>query len=148
MDYQNYSETTETTDLFPQQVVTYGSFLERFLAALIDGVILFIPNLLLRVIIGGFESTLISIALGWIYAASMESGNKQATLGKQAMGLKVTDVNGFTINFGQASIRHFGKIISTIILFIGYLIMLWDDKKQTLHDKMANTLVVKNKTSW
>jgi uncharacterized RDD family membrane protein YckC len=78
----------------------------------------------------------------------MESGQKKATLGKQAMGLKVTDLSGGRINFGQASIRHFGKFISAIILFIGYLMMLWDSKKQTLHDKIAGTLVIKNKISW
>jgi uncharacterized RDD family membrane protein YckC len=59
------------------------------------------------------------------------------------LGLKVTTTNGERISFGQATGRHFGKYISTIILFIGYLMMIWDDKKQTLHDKMANTLVVK-----
>jgi uncharacterized RDD family membrane protein YckC len=148
MEYQNYSSSTETTDLFPQEVITYGAFWERLLAAFIDGLILVIPNLIIEAIIGGYESYLITIAVGWIYYASMESGQKQATLGKQAMGLKVTDLSGGRINFGQATIRHFGKIISTLILCIGYLMMLWDPKNQTLHDKIASTLVIKNKTSW
>ena len=39
--------------------------------------------------------------------------------------------------------RHFGKLLSALIILIGYLIMIWDEKKQTLHDKMADTPVVK-----
>jgi uncharacterized RDD family membrane protein YckC len=148
MDPYNYSSTTETTDLFPQTPVTYGTFWERFLAAFIDGLILAIPNIIIDVFISGYESSLITIVIGWIYYASMESGQKQATLGKQAMGLKVTDLSGGRISFGQATIRHFGKFVSAIILCIGYLMMLWDSRKQTLHDKIASTLVIKNKTSW
>lgn len=65
-----------------------------------------------------------------------------ATLGKKALGIKVTDMYGERITFAQATGRHFGKIISTVILFIGYFMMLWDDRSQTLHDKIAGTLVV------
>ncbi|MGN6400772.1 MAG: RDD family protein [Flavisolibacter sp.] len=148
MEYQNYSSPTEPTDLFQQEIFVYGNFWERFLASLIDGVILIIPNILLEVIVDGVESTLISIAIGWIYCASMESGRSQATFGKRAMGLKVTDLNANPISFGQATARHFGKYLSMLILCIGYLMMLWDDKNQTLHDKMANTLIIKNRTSW
>ena len=81
-------------------------------------------------------------------SALLESGAKQATLGKRAMGIKVTDVNGNRISFGQATGRHFGKWISSIILLIGYLMMLWDERKQTLHDKMAGTLVVKREANF
>jgi uncharacterized RDD family membrane protein YckC len=148
MDYQNYSATSETTELFPKEVVIYGGFWERFFAALIDGIILVIPNYLLQAIFGELEGSVIFIVVGWLYYASMESGANQATFGKKAMGLKVTDEGGSRISFGQATGRHFGRYISTLILLIGYLMMLWDDKKQTLHDKMAGTLVIKNKTSW
>jgi hypothetical protein len=64
MEYQNYSSTAETTDLFPQQTITYGGFWERFIAALIDGIILAIPNYLLQVVIGKLEGSVISIVLG------------------------------------------------------------------------------------
>jgi uncharacterized RDD family membrane protein YckC len=79
----------------------------------------------------------------WIYFALQESSSAQATLGKRALGLKVTSVEGGRISLGQATGRYFGHIISSIILLIGYFMMLWDDKKQTLHDKMADTLVIK-----
>ena len=81
--------------------------------------------------------------MSWLYYVFLESGMAQATLGKGAMGLKVITTDGQRISFGQASGRYFGKILSAIILLIGYLMMIWDGKKQTLHDKIANTLVVK-----
>lgn len=74
-----------------------------------------------------------------------ESGPNQATLGKKALGLKVTGLNGERISFGQATGRFFGQFLSAIILLIGYFMMLWDDKNQTLHDKLAETLVIRAK---
>lgn len=143
MDNQESMIFTETT-------VVYAGFWERFAAAFLDGLILLVPNLLVTYLLvgsmlntsGSFLPTIINILIGWAYAAALESGPHQATLGKRAMKIKVTDTNGRRISFAQASGRHFGKILSGLILCIGYLMMLWSDKKQTLHDKMANTLVV------
>jgi uncharacterized RDD family membrane protein YckC len=72
----------------------------------------------------------------------MESSERQATFGKIALGIKVTDLNGDRISFAKASGRHFAKIISAIILLIGYIMAAFDSKKQALHDKMAGTLVL------
>ncbi len=145
MEYQNYTtQQGPETDIFHQERIQYGTFWERFAAAFIDGLILMIPNLILRYGIGDVTGELLNIVVNWLYFAMMESGTNQATFGKKAMNLKVTNTEGHRISFGQATGRYFGKIISAIILLIGYLMMLWDDKKQTLHDKMANTLVVKN----
>ena len=63
---------------------------------------------------------------------------------RTAFFISIFAIFGVAATFGQATGRYFGKILSTVILFIGYLMMIWDEKKQTLHDKMANTLVVKN----
>lgn len=145
MSYENYSTTTaESTDLFTEEALVYAGFWERFFAALIDGIILYIPNLIFTFLLGEGAGNVFGILLGWLYFALLESGRGQATLGKKVLGLKVVNLEGQQISFGQATGRHFGKILSAIILFIGYLMMLWDDKKQTLHDKMANTLVIKS----
>ncbi|HJW18752.1 MAG TPA: RDD family protein [Flavisolibacter sp.] len=144
MDYQNYSSESHSTDLFPQRTIVYGSFLERFAAAILDGFILIIPSYILQYLMGQMPGFLVSILVNWLYSAYLESGENQATLGKRALSLKVTDMNGHRISFANASGRFFGKYVSAIILCIGYLMMLWDDKKQTLHDKMAGTLVVKS----
>ena len=86
---------------------------------------------------------LISVALNWLYYALMESSERQATIGKLALGIKVTDMNGNRITFLNATGRYFGKIISNLIFFIGYIIIIFTPKKQGLHDIMAGTLVVR-----
>ena len=128
--------------LFPEIPVTYAGFWERFGAAFIDGCVLIIPNYFLLYTMGPIGN-LFSLVMAWLYFAIQESSASQATLGKKAMGLKVTTLDAERITFGQASGRHFGKYLSCIILFIGYLMMLWDENKQTLHDKMANTIIIK-----
>ncbi len=147
MNEQDYPGTTNrTSDLFSDEPLVYAAFGERFGAALIDGLILAIPNALISIVIEDDESVsanIISICLYWLYNAILESSAYQATLGKRALGIKVIDMEGQRISFGQATGRYFGKIISALILGIGFLMMLWDDKKQTLHDKMAATLVIK-----
>lgn len=146
------------------QPVLYAGFWERFAAALIDSIILGVVGVVVDRFSGGagwyiaqnnegFAATyisyysssrgLVNLAIGWLYEAIMISGTSQATLGKMALGIKVTDMDGKRISFLNATGRHFAKILSTIILLIGYLMMLWDDKRQTLHDKLAGTLVVK-----
>jgi len=144
LDQTNTAYQGETQDLFTQPTFVYASFWQRFFAAFIDGFILLIPNYIFQFMFG--KETLgdytASIITGWLYYALLESGSWQATVGKRSLRIKVVDMDGQRISFGQATGRHFGKFISAIILFIGYFMMLWDDKKQTLHDKMAGTLVV------
>ena len=144
MDYQNYAHREPAGDLFTEEPAVYAGFWERFGAAFIDGLILAIPNFLFTYYMDNFTGSLLSLAIGWLYFALQESGANQATIGKKALGLKVTTMDGGRISFGQATGRHFGKILSSLILLIGYLMMIWDSKKQTLHDKMAGTLVVKS----
>ncbi len=134
--------------IFEQKPVVYASFWQRFGASFIDGLVLIPVNIGLNLVKSEgnifFNLSLsgLTIVISWLYHALLESGERRATLGKRAMGIVVTDANGNRISFGRATARHFSKIISAIILFIGYLIMLWDDRKQTLHDKIADTLVV------
>lgn len=139
------------------QAVVYSGFWRRVAASLIDSVILSVVGFILGMVLGvamvsgGTDDTevveltgnVVGLFLGWLYYALMESSSKQATIGKMVMGIKVTDLEGNQISFARASGRHFGKIISSLILAIGYLMMLWTEKKQTLHDKMAGCLVVK-----
>ena len=79
----------------------------------------------------------------WLYFALLESSAWQATLGKKALGLMVTDLEGYRISFGRASGRFFGKLISTLILWIGFMMAGFTEKKQALHDMMAGTLVTR-----
>jgi uncharacterized RDD family membrane protein YckC len=81
--------------------------------------------------------------IGWIYFAAMESSALQGTLGKFALGIKVTDTAGSRLYFGQASGRWFGKWISTLILTIGWWMAAFTPKRQALHDMLAGCLVVR-----
>jgi len=156
-----------------QQEVRYAGFWLRFVAYIIDDLILgFVGFLLSLPFIGGivfsglriaeaednFESIapgiagifgsifgmiLVTVAAGWLYFALMESSKTQGTLGKMALSLKVTDMEGNKISFGRATGRYFGKIISGMIFMIGYIIAGLTEKKQALHDIMASCLVIR-----
>jgi uncharacterized RDD family membrane protein YckC len=86
----------------------------------------------------------ISIVMMWIYYAWMESSSHQGTLGKMALGLIVTDLEGRRISFARASGRYFAKIITGLIpLGIGYAMAGFTEKKQALHDMIASCLVLR-----
>ncbi len=89
------------------------------------------------------SAMIVTVAITLLYFALMESSKSQATLGKMAVGIKVTDLEGNRINFGKAFLRSIGKIISGMIMYIGYIMAAFTEKKQGLHDMIANTLVLK-----
>lgn len=156
-----------TSSFYPDSPIpavagSYGSFLRRFAALVIDvmilGVVLGIIGSMLGLsMMGGIGSNPNPIALmgamggfwllwtvaSWLYFAYFESSARQGTLGKQVMGLIVTDEQGQRISFTQASIRYVGCIVSGMILYIGYLMQPFTAKKQALHDIIAKTLVWK-----
>jgi uncharacterized RDD family membrane protein YckC len=80
---------------------------------------------------------------GWLYFAVLESSTLQATPGKMALGLYVAGVDGRRIGFGKASGRFFGKILSSLLLGIGYVVAAFSQRKQALHDMMAGCLVLR-----
>lgn len=86
---------------------------------------------------------LVWVLVPWLYYALCECSAWQATPGKLALGLRVTDECGRRIGFGRASGRFFGKFLSGFILDIGYLLAGWTERKQALHDLMAGCCVVR-----
>ena len=84
---------------------------------------------------------MITSGLGIVYVVGMESSSRQATLGKMAVGIKVGNAEGEQLSFANALGRYFAKIVSAIILYIGFMMVGWDKKKQGLHDKIASTYV-------
>ena len=83
------------------------------------------------------------VLVPWLYYASCECSAWQATPGKLALGLRVTDEYGSRIGFARASGRFFGKFLSGFILDIGYMLVGWTERKQALHDLMAGCCVVR-----
>lgn len=118
----------------------YAGFWLRFVAIIIDGLILMPVNFLITSMFGKYS--IMWILASWLYFSIFESSKLRATPGKLALGLTVTDMDGSQIGFGKATGRHFGKIVSGLILFIGYMMAGWTERKQGLHDMMANCLVV------
>jgi uncharacterized RDD family membrane protein YckC len=85
---------------------------------------------------------LFSWLVGWLYYSLMHSSSWQATLGKRALGIKLTSLSGERIGFGRATGRFFATFLSAIILGIGYLMAAFTARRQALHDMIAGTLVV------
>jgi uncharacterized RDD family membrane protein YckC len=91
-----------------------------------------------------FVLATIAIVMVWLYYAGMESSVYQGTLGKMALGLIVTDLEGRRISFGRAGGRYFSKLITGLIpLGIGYAMAGFTEKKQALHDMIASCLVLR-----
>ncbi len=83
----------------------------------------------------------------WAYFAIMESSSQQATLGKLALGLAVTDLRGQRLGLGRATGRFFAKFLSGIPLYLGFVLAAFTERKQALHDLVAGTLVVRRRES-
>jgi len=89
-------------------------------------------------------ATVLFTIVEWLYYAISESSNWQASPGKLILGLKVVDTNFQKISFARASGRHFAKLLNLLCLGFGYLMPLFTERKQALHDLVANCVIVKN----
>ncbi|WP_266158448.1 RDD family protein [Dyella silvatica] len=78
----------------------------------------------------------------WLYFALCESSVWQATLGKRALSIRVTDLHGARISLPRALGRYPAKFLSSFIFGIGFLMVAWTQRRQGLHDFIAGTLVL------
>jgi len=151
-------------------VLSYGGFWRRLWSYLIDrfilgiaftpvGFMVFVPMLasqsggwtdtdLPAEAIAAFLGATLTVAFlallgSWFYYALMQSSSRQATLGQLALGLRITDLEGRRISFARASARHFATVLTGLTFGIGYVIVLFTTRKQTLHDLVAGTVVVR-----
>jgi len=85
----------------------------------------------------------VALTASWMYYALLESSSHQGTLGKIALNLKVTDLQGQPISFLRATGRFFGKFLSSATIYIGYLMIGFTEKQQGLHDILASCLVLR-----
>ncbi|HUA62714.1 MAG TPA: RDD family protein [Verrucomicrobiae bacterium] len=155
----------------PMTAMQYGGFWMRFVAMLIDGIILAIPIGILEVVVFGAMGmsmarlgdnpnpedvfamlgplfamiglvSLISLALGVSYETFFVV-KYGATPGKMALGLKVVRPDGTMLTMGRAAGRYFAKMLSGMIMYIGYIMAGFDDEKRGLHDRICDTRVIK-----
>jgi uncharacterized RDD family membrane protein YckC len=157
-----YQQNTDLlgADVF-QEKTEYAGFWLRFAAYIIDTILLSIFQWALAKTIGldgsfNFQNGEFALSKDyWVtvttnsmvalaYFVFMESSRWQGTLGKRAVGIKVTDLQGNRIGLGRALGRYLGKIVSAFTLLIGYIMAGFTERKQALHDMMASTLVVKS----
>lgn len=84
--------------------------------------------------------------ISWlVYCALLESGEWQGTVGKLALGLRVTDLEGRRISILRAALRHVAKYLSLILLGIGFLMIAFQEQKRGLHDLIAGTRVIRRR---
>lgn len=137
--------------------MNFAGFWIRVLAYIIDIIPLAIIGVLLALVSGDplidtdpaapiyGISDVIGLIIGIAYFVGFESSAYQATPGKMALGLIVTDSDGRRISPMRAVGRYFAKILSAMILLIGFIMVAFTERKQGLHDMIASTLVVKGK---
>jgi uncharacterized RDD family membrane protein YckC len=139
----------------------YAGFWRRFAALFIDGLIVTGCSAAVAIgvgvlaTIGSGEFTtgavvgyyLASFVLQWLYFALSEASPHQATIGKRALGIFVTDAGGQRISFGRATGRVFAKWLNALTLGIGWLMAAFTDEKRALHDYVAGTLVLAREDS-
>jgi uncharacterized RDD family membrane protein YckC/Tfp pilus assembly major pilin PilA len=127
----------------------YADFWARLGAFVIDSIVLTLIWVLvpLAVRAAGLPVwlALLPTFIYFLYYAWFESSSSQATLGKMALGIKVTDMQGERVAFARALGRSLAHLISNFMFFIGYLVSGFTAKRQALHDVIAGTLVVRKR---
>lgn len=119
-----------------------AGFWRRFAAGFLDGIVLLVIDIVLRVAFKGAGSFL-SVFVSLAYFTLFVGASRGQTPGMSALGIRVISFDGSgSIGYGRAAIRWIGGILSTIPIFLGFFWMLWDKEKQCWHDKLASDVVV------
>lgn len=156
----------------PTGAAAYSEWWKRVVAAIIDGIIIAVPSWIIMAVLGaGFASavecdpatgvctggggflagmlisSLVIFVIGIGYKIYFDGGEKGQTVGKMAMKIRVRDeATGGPIGYGKAAIRYVVGLVLFMLCYIpgivDLLFPLWDPKRQTLHDKAANTVVL------
>jgi len=143
------------THLHSMEKIAYASALVRLFAYVIDIAVLLAFFMVLGLVLGmqAVFTPLTGLPLfwlwwyggmfiaGWFYFALMESSALQATVGKRCLRLRVADLRGGRIGFWRASARYFGKLLSRLLCFFGFLMIFFTKKRQALHDKLTKTVI-------
>jgi uncharacterized RDD family membrane protein YckC len=139
----------EDLDLGTPAQLEYAGFWSRVAALIVDNAIVMIFGLAIliaassagagAVVIANVVYILVSI----LYWPLMECSERQATIGKQLLGIQVTDADGARLNFVRALLRNLAKIISSLPFGLGFLLAAFTPRKQALHDMITKCLVVR-----
>lgn len=134
-------------------ILRYGGFWVRAVAMLIDGFVLGLGLGLLGAVTGldffasdpdqiTWTATTVQLAVDGLYEVCLTSSPLGGTLGKHAVGLRVVTEQGERISLARSTGRYFAKIVSALLLLIGFLMVAVTDRKRGLHDMIVGTVVV------
>jgi len=137
--------------------VKYAGFSRRLLASVVDlgvtSLVFFALAIILPILLGPWlgvprgsvilaSGAVAWLVIAWLYWALMESSSKQATVGKEMLGIVVTDAEGNRMSFRKATVRHVGKLASALPALAGFVMIGFTARKQALHDLVTGSLVV------
>ncbi len=124
----------------------YAGFWIRFIATILDILIIWLPAVLIGILLTFFVRIEILSSLVFILVIILYiylDGKYGGTPGKLILGLKIVNSEGKYIGIPTAALRYIGKVLSSMIIGIGHLFIVWEPKKQALHDKVANSYVIR-----
>jgi uncharacterized RDD family membrane protein YckC len=161
LDLPEFAEYFETKGIYLPTRANLASFWWRVLAYFIDYVIILLMVVILFSALAIFSSftagpitdeyidnnepliKLVAVILMITYHATFEATTLRGSIGKMICKLAVVDINGERLKFGNALSRNLGKILSAMVMGLGFLNILWDKKRQGWHDGLAKTYVVR-----
>ncbi len=105
------------------------------------------PEWFSQVFFGSLSMWLVRTFAEWVYFAVFHSSSRQATPGQMLLGIHVSGLDGRRIGLGRASARYFASWLSAVTLCIGFIVGAFTERRQTLHDMIASTLVLRGRPS-
>ena len=121
----------------------YAGFWQRFLAGIIDLIILIVIEVILVFI--PVIGWILSLFITWLYFAIQHSSTKQATFGMRALDIRITDENHGKIGFWRATGNFYLTVISAFVVFVGFFMIVFTSRKQGFHNLISRTLCIKIK---
>ncbi len=120
----------------------YASFWRRVGGYLLDAIIISAVGGIIGLIVSSNASPIISLLVGLAYVVGLNANG--GTLGKRVVGLRLEDAKtGEDIGYPKAFGRYIVAIASALALLLGYLWCIWDDRRQTWHDKAVGSVVIR-----
>ena len=138
------------------EVIGFG---RRFLAIIIDGVIVFMASLLIGFLVGmiwmfmgwwtsaadwpwSTISIIVMVILSFIYYTGGWVRSSGQTLGKMMLGIRIVNWDGSPLTSGKMILRYLGYVVSALFASLGFIWVAIDKKRRGWHDLIAGTYVV------